>query len=201
MFQFQNLLDEYFNQNNDSARQVIDDKIWQSFEQTGAIMIMDMSGFSLVTQRYGIVYYLSMIQRMRTICQPIVEANDGELIKFVADNVFARFKQTQDAIKAALAINLALDDINKKTPKMWDIQVSTGIDYGRYLYTDDKDVFGDSVNCASKLGEDIAASGEILVTETAMAQLPTNHGIKAELLHFKISGIALNAYKVNYNAL
>jgi class 3 adenylate cyclase len=39
-----------------------------------------------------------------------------------------------------------------------------GIDYGRYLRLVD-DVFGDTVNLAYKLGEDLAGRGEILVTE------------------------------------
>ena len=39
-----------------------------------------------------------------------------------------------------------------------DIYISCGIDYGRILLVDDKDCFGDAVNRASKLGEDVRRS-------------------------------------------
>ena len=97
----------------------------------------------------------------------MISKNSGTLVKFVADNVFASFQSAEDAIKTAIDINNQLDEINQASSKQWDICVSTGIDYGRYLCTDDGDVFGDAVNCASKLGEDIAHKNEILVSQKA----------------------------------
>jgi class 3 adenylate cyclase len=49
------------------------------------------------------------------------------------------------------------------------ILLCVGIGYGAMLRIGDDDVFGAEVNAASKLGEDTAGAGEILVTEGARA--------------------------------
>ena len=46
--------------------------------------------------------------------------------------------------------------------------MSVGIDFGRVLLIDELDFFGDPVNTASKLGEDLAIKAETLVTERAL---------------------------------
>jgi len=197
MKELQSLLDEYFHQSNDETKSEIEEVIWSKYGVCGHIMIMDMSGFSLVTQRYGIVYYLAMIEKMRRTVKPLIEKHSGVLVKFVADNVFASFQSAEDAINTAIDINTELANINKLSTKQWDICVSTGIDFGRYLCTDDGDVFGDAVNCASKLGEDIAHKNEILVSQKAFSTVKDTDSFLAEHVRFKISGISLEAYSIS----
>jgi len=196
MKQLEELLGDYYHQIEADKKSEIEELIWSKYGVSGYIMIMDMSGFSLVTQRYGIVYYLAMIEKMRCTVRPIISQNSGHLVKFVADNVFASFQSAEDAINTAIEINAQLFEINKASSKQWDICVSTGIDYGRYLCTDDGDVFGDAVNCASKLGEDIAHKNEILVSEKAFANIKNTETYLAEHVRFKISGISLEAYSI-----
>jgi len=152
MSELHTMLNDFFCLRQKSTKSEIEEKIWKQYGIHGCVMLMDMSEFSLVTQRYGIVYYLSMIEKMKAVVRPLIESNSGTLVKYVADNVYARFNTANDAIDTAIKINETLDSINKLTPTEWDICVSTGIDYGRFLKTDDNDIFGDAVNCASKLG-------------------------------------------------
>lgn len=196
MKELQTLLGEYFHQSDYDEKSIIEEAIWSKYGVSGYILIMDMSGFSLVTQRYGIVYYLAMIEKMRCTVKPLIIQNSGTLVKFVADNVFASFQTAEDAINTAIDINKQLDEINKASSKQWDICVSTGIDYGRYLCTEDGDVFGDAVNCASKLGEDIAHKNEILVSQKAFENINKTGSFTAEHVRFKISGISLEAYSI-----
>ncbi|MER2494274.1 adenylate/guanylate cyclase domain-containing protein [Catenovulum sediminis] len=198
MQKFEKLLTEYFAATDKTIQKQAEDKLWQLYGTTGAVLIMDMSGFSLVTQKYGIVYYLSMIYRMQQITRPTVEKHNGTIVKFVADNVFARFDEPAQAIDAVIEINNLLDKENQKTPDLWDIQVAAGIDYGNFLLTDDDDYFGDVVNKASKLGEDIARGGEILVTQDAMNRVENSADYKREHLEFTVSGIKLNTYSIHY---
>jgi hypothetical protein len=51
---------------------------------------------------------------------------------------------------------------------------------------------------ASKLGEDIAGPGEILMTEAAFQLLPEDSGLQAEPLELSISGIDLRAVALKY---
>ena len=192
MNEFKSMLTEFFSLTDHAKKYKIEEQLWSKYGVHGYIMITDMSGFSLVTQRYGIVYYLAMIEKMRAVVEPIIKAHSGELIKFVADDVFACFDSAQDVIDCALEINSTLDQINSQTPTQWDICVSIGIDYGRFLRTEDGDIF----NCASKFGEDIAQKGEIIISKKAFANLDHTSQYNAEFVCFKISGISLEAYTI-----
>jgi class 3 adenylate cyclase len=71
------------------------------------------------------------------------------------------------------------------------VYLSVGIDYGRVLLIGDIDFFGDPVNTASKLGEDLAVKAETLVTERALKrshfEVPTN----AERMVARVSDIEI----------
>ena len=71
MKELQTLLGDYFHQSDDDNKSEIEEVIWAKYGVSGYILIMDMSGFSLVTQRYGIVYYLAMIEKMRCTVKPL----------------------------------------------------------------------------------------------------------------------------------
>ncbi len=61
-----------------------------------------------------------------------------------------------------------------------------------------EDCFGDPVNRASKMGEDLAVAGKILVTREAMEMIPATSGIKAREMNVSISGITIPAYLIEY---
>lgn len=197
MRQFKTLLNEFFNLAEAKRKNEIEEIIWKKYGGNGYVMIMDMSDFSLITQRHGIICYLSMIEKMKTVVEPIISVSSGKLVKFVADSVFASFNSIEDAINASIEINRALNKINKNTPTQQDISVSIGIDYGRFLQTIDGDIFGDSVNCASKLGEDIAQKGEVIISKKAYVNLPDQSKYISESVKFNISGISIEAYSLN----
>jgi class 3 adenylate cyclase len=119
------------------------------------------------------------------------------VVKFEADNCFARFSEVLSAIQAAIGINHALGGMNQMTPDELDVHVSCGIDYGRFLLVEG-DFFGAPVNKASKLGEDLAHPGEILVTEDAMQHVDTGAGLRSKTVAFSIAGLTLNAHRILY---
>ena len=94
----------------------------------------------------------------------------------------------------------AFDATNILTPDDLDIRIACGIDYGKILVVGSEDCFGDAVNRASKLGEDVAEAGDILVTKEAMELVPVEAGIKAREINISISGIEIPAYMVEYRA-
>ena len=73
-----------------------------------------------------------------------------------------------DAIQASFDVNAALFKANDEYTIAEQIYLSVGIDYGRVLLVGDVDFFGDPVNTASKLGEDLAIRQEVLVTRRAI---------------------------------
>jgi class 3 adenylate cyclase len=143
----------------------------ENFGQDKAVLVLDMSGFCRTAREHSIIRVLSKIYQMRTLLTPCVEANKGQLIKAEADNLFCLFDTVSDALDACGQIYKSLDKANLELEDHCQINVSIGIGYGFILNIENKDLFGDEVNLASKLGEDIAACGEILLTENAYAQL------------------------------
>jgi class 3 adenylate cyclase len=49
-----------------------------------------------------------------------------------------------------------------------------GIDFGKVLVVGDSDIFGQAVNRASYLGEDVATQWEVLLSKPALASCPEN---------------------------
>ena len=179
-------------------RQKIEQSLWDEFGTEYAVFVLDMSGFSLLTRKYGIVHYLSMVRRMQLTTEPIVKSYGGSMIKYEADNCFAVFPDPLSAVNASVAMQHAFTASNLLTSDDLDIHISCGIDFGKLLVIASEDCFGDPVNRASKMGEDVAAAGEILITREAMELIPPQSGIRAREISVSISGTVLPAFAIEY---
>jgi len=195
---FQQLLLSFSQSEEKRERHTIEEALWDEFGAEYAVFVLDMSGFSLLTRKYGIVHYLSMVRRMQLTTKPIVKSYGGSMIKYEADNCFAVFPDPLSAVNAAIAMQHAFRAANLLTADELDIHIACGIDYGKVLIIGHEDCFGDPVNRASKMGEDLACSGEILVTKEAMQMIPPEAGIKAREMSVSISGINIPAYMIDY---
>jgi class 3 adenylate cyclase len=194
----QDLLLRFSQSEEADERQRIESELWRDFGAEYAVFVLDMSGFSLLTRKYGIVPYLSMVRRMQLTTEPIVKAYGGSMIKYEADNCFAVFPDPLSAVNAAIAMQHSFASSNLLTSDDLDIHIAVGIDYGKLLVVGYKDCFGDPVNRASKMGEDIAAAGEILITKEAMDMIPSEAGISTRKISISVSGINIPAYMVQY---
>jgi class 3 adenylate cyclase len=195
---FRDLLLSFSRSDVVEERHRIEENLWGEYGAEHAVFVLDMSGFSLLTRKYGIVHYLSMVQRMQQTTEPIIQSYGGIMIKYEADNCFAVFPEVLPAVLAGIAMQHAFRAANLVTSDDLDIHIACGIDYGRILIVGHEDCFGDPVNRASKIGEDLACSGEILVTQEAMQRIPAEAGIQAEELTVSISGMTIPAYKIRY---
>jgi class 3 adenylate cyclase len=195
---FQTLLLKFSQAEEMEARKKIETALWKEFGTEHAVFILDMSGFSMLTRKYGIVHYLSMVKRMQLTTEPIVKSYGGEMLKYEADNCFAVFPDPLSAVNAAISMQHAFTAENILTSEDQDIHIAVGIDYGKLLIIGHEDCYGDPVNRASKMGEDVAAAGEIMITQEALDRLPAEAGIKTREVNISISGINIPAYLVDY---
>lgn len=168
----------------------VEAEIWERFGVERALLSLDMSHFSLSVRRSGILPYIALIRRMQAVTRPIVEAGGGTVIKYAADNMIAVFETADEAAAAALAINRAIVEGGEK------FAVAMGIDFGRFLLIDGADCYGDTVNVACKLGEDVAESGEVLLTAAARARLDPAfpHRLREQVV--SVSGIEVHVFAV-----
>jgi adenylate cyclase len=173
----------------------VEKDVWALFEETKAVLVTDMSHFSKVTKKHGIIYYLGMMKRMQDIIAMAVAKHNGTLVKFVADNSFSVFNSVDDAVNCIIETNHKMKIDNAKTPEIWDIEICAGVDFGKILNINNKDLFGDAVNLASKLGEDTAGPWEILLTQRAFNMLShTQYNFtQTEVTQ---SGVTIETYKL-----
>ena len=178
-------------------RSRIEADIWTHFGVERAVLALDMSHFSLSVRRSGILSYLSLIRRMQLLTAPIVRECRGEVVKYEADNLMAVFAEPRDAVEAAVRINVAVP-VEGTAAGAEPFTVAIGIDYGRLLMVPGPDCYGDAVNVACKLGEDMARPREVLVTAAARARLGAAFPYPLQEQQVSISGLELTTYKVDY---
>jgi class 3 adenylate cyclase len=106
-------------------------------------------------------------------------------LKVEGDSFLVIFRNVTKALTCALTMRNILEDYNKNKPEEEKVLLCTGLGYGKVLRIGDTDVFGHEVNIASKLGEDRARSGEILVTENVKNRYEKEN-VQFELLKEKV---------------
>ena len=164
-------------------------EIERDFTARHAVLVLDMSGFSRTTQLHGVVAFLVMIHQMRLLSAPVIAEHGGTLLKAEADNLYCLFDSVADAVGAAREIIRRLNAANHDLPEGLQLYASMGIGCGEILVLAGEDMFGDEVNLTSKLGEDVAQAGQVLLTEAARAELdPAVTTVPARV---SISGLAL----------
>jgi class 3 adenylate cyclase len=161
-----------------------------------AVLALDMSAFSLSVRRNGVISHLCHIRRMQLLTEPIVHEHRGQVLKYEADNLLAVFDEASQAVAAAVAMNDAVaasPDWCSCEPKL---AVSIGVDWGPMLVLPGEDCFGDAVNIAFKLGEDVAGPAEVLITDRVHARLGDDLPVQMAKQQLSVAGFDLTVYRV-----
>ena len=169
----------------------LDTEIRDRFLTTCAIVVVDMADFSRLTHTEGIIATLQQIQTMRDLSVPLIQNRGGRLLKAEADNLYISFESSDSALQAMQELMLHL--------KVADIYISVGIGYGEVLRVGDRDLYGHEMNLASKLGEDLAADNEILLTTAAYQALSAGQAQFTSVTQM-ISDITFTYYELHSGA-
>jgi class 3 adenylate cyclase len=143
----------------------VPEEAWMPYRDRLSILITDLSGFTRLTRELGNSGMVALLHGMRGIALPILEAHGGVPVKYQADDLFAAFRSAEGALRTAVDLQRALADPRPPLPAR--VELCMGIGFGEVLWWGDEDLYGEEVNLASKLGEDTAEPGEILLTESA----------------------------------
>jgi len=177
-------------------KELIDERIWDLFGEEWAIMFTDLSGFSRRVAKCGSIHFLQTIYESERILIPVIEDHDGILLKEEGDSFLVIFRNVKKALQCSIAMQRVLEGYNTAKVPEEKILLCIGLGFGRVLRIGDVDVFGEEVNSASKLGEDTAKAGEILVTKAVMEKAKDYPGVgfsRLEELDAPFTG-----YKVEY---
>ena len=173
----------------------VDRHIWDLFGATWAVMFTDLSGFSRNAADFGIIHFLQTIMESQRIFTPVLEEHGGFLLKTEGDSMLSIFRNPDRALDCALAMQRSTQTYNEGRAPAERILLCVGLGYGRVLRIADEDVYGAEVNAASKLGEDMAKAGEVLITGDMRKALSRRRDLRFEKTAKAPSG-AKAAYKV-----
>jgi class 3 adenylate cyclase len=165
-------------------------------EREVTIFMSDSSGFTRKTHEYGIEQFLSVMTRHYRRLLPVFKKHRGEVLSTAADNLLAIFDDPADALKASIEIQQRLRRSNAGKKDEEQFHLCIGIECGRALVLRDN-AYGACVNVASKLGEDLAGKGEILVTG-GVARLVKRRFRCAYHRSAEIGGRPFELYRVRY---
>lgn len=175
----------------------IDRRIWTLFGETWTVMFTDLSGFSRQVAEFGIIHFLQIIVESERIFTPVIEGNDGILLKMEGDSMLVLFRDVRKSIRCAIQMQEAVKEFNKTKSSTEQLLLCVGLGYGKMLRIGDEDVFGAEVNAASKLGEDTAKAWEIMVTDSVKKAAGKIPGVTFRKIAYKPPG-ATGAYQVIY---
>jgi adenylate cyclase len=142
----------------------IDRRIWDLFGERWAIMYTDLSGFSRRVAEFGIIHFLQTIHESFQLHAPVIDRRSGFLLKVEGDSMMVIFRNVNEAAECAIEMQRVSHAYNLSRAPEDQVLLCLGLGYGQMLRIAEDDVFGAEVNAASKLGEDTAKAGEILVT-------------------------------------
>jgi adenylate cyclase len=196
--EFRGMVAELAAADDEAARKQVEARIWQRYGTRGAVFVSDMCGFSRTTRAHGICHFLGLIEHARRIITPEILRHGGRLLKFETDNSFAFFADVNSAVHCARDLTASIAETNHARRPEDQIAVAIGIDHGDLLLVDDADFFGDPVNTACKLGEDVAAEGETLVTARAFALCTRDLPYVMDRKHARISGIDVEYARIAF---
>ncbi len=156
------LIEERLQPGADQA--AVDRRIWDLFGERWAIMYTDLSGFSRRVAEFGIIHFLQTIHESFQLHAPVIDRRSGFLLKVEGDSMMVIFRNVDEAIACAIEMQRVSQRYNVSRAPEDQVLLCLGLGYGDMLRIAEEDVFGAEVNAASKLGEDTAKAGEILVT-------------------------------------
>lgn len=158
-----------------------------------AILFTDIVNSTEYFRKFGDEKGLEMLKTHVENCRPEIEKFEGVFLKTVGDSVMAYFHDPEDAIWAAISIQNRFEELRKKAKEEDRIHLRIGIHYGKVLF-ENEDIFGDTVNIASRL-TDLSDVDGILISEAVKKAIPPISGLS---FTEKECGLSLKAYSLSW---
>ena len=129
----------------------------------GVVLFTDLVGSTELRGRLGEEAADELRRTHDQLLTQAVEANNGSTVKGLGDGIMATFAGASDAVAAAVAIQQAIDRLNRSGKTSMPVAVRVGLSAGDVAF-EDEDVHGTPVIEAARLCG-AAVGGEILASE------------------------------------
>ncbi len=135
------------------------------------IMFTDIVGYSAMVGKDE-SDALSLLDEHNNIIFPIIEENEGQIIKLIGDAIFARFLSAYSSLNAATKIQNILSERNSVSKNNQEINIRIGLHSGKVIEKDN-DLFGHDVNLCSRI-ESMSPSGGIAASAQLVNSITSN---------------------------
>lgn len=137
-------------------------------ERNLCVLFADVSGSTRLYEKLGDKEALHAVERCLNRMTRATEQCHGRVIKTIGDEVMAVFDSVETGMDAACSMQQRVDDL----PPVRGIKLSIriGFHFGPAI-EEAKDVFGDTVNTASRMAG-LAKAGQIITTAETVGALP-----------------------------
>jgi TolB-like protein len=127
-----------------------------------AILAADVVGYSRLTGLDEEGTHAQLQDHLRSLVDPKIAEHRGRVVKNTGDGLLAEFASVVDAVRCAVDVQRGMAQRNSDVPQQKRIEFRIGIHVGDIII-DHGDIFGDSVNVATRL-EGLAEPGGICVS-------------------------------------
>eukprot|EP00798_Chlamydomonas_sp_ICE-L_P031028 gene31028-7120_t len=153
---------------------------WKAIIRNCAMLQSDMSGFTRLTRKYGIMHFMALMMQCRGIYASLLEQFQGKVVKYDGDNVITIFPNAVRAAQLASAVFQTAESYNRGLHKDYRIRLKFGLSTGKVVVVG-SDMVGQTWDACCWLGEEVAEIGEILVTEEARTEILKDRNIKPRI--------------------
>jgi class 3 adenylate cyclase/HAMP domain-containing protein len=153
------------------------------------IFFSDVRGFTSYSENHEPMNVVTSLNKLFDIQVEIIEKHDGDIDKFVGDEIMANFPSPIAAFKAAREIQKKMDSFNKKRKE--PLYIGIGINYGDAVVgsigsgdAHDWTSIGDTVNLGARLCS-AADKGKIVISESVFKRLRIKHDFEEKNIQVK----------------
>ncbi|HOV14230.1 MAG TPA: adenylate/guanylate cyclase domain-containing protein, partial [Spirochaetota bacterium] len=162
------------------------------------VFFSDVRGFTSYSEKHDPLDVVKNLNKLFDIQVAIIEKNDGDIDKFVGDEIMAVFPSPQNAFKASIDIQHEMEKFNKD--KKEKLEIGIGINSGDAVVGSigsgnhfDWTAIGDTVNLGARLCS-AAKPGKIVLSEECYKQLKTNLQYEQSQISVKGKEKPINIY-------
>ncbi len=156
-------------------RKKLDAQFEEKFTKVLTVMFTDLKGSTSMAEASGDLATRMILKAQFEIINAALAKNNGTLVKTIGDGTLSHLPTAQDGIRAAAAIQQGIDAYNATSNSKVPVIIRIGLHTGKVIF-EQKDIFGDVVNTASRF-ESSANGGEIYFSEETYNSLESKSEI------------------------
>jgi adenylate cyclase len=160
-----------------------------------SILFVDVSDSVRLYESLGDAAAFREVHEYMNVFKDVVVEHKGRVVKTIGDGALCAFEDADSAVLAACEMHARVHE--KQSVQQRKIAIRIGLHHGPVLLTDD-DVFGDTVNVASRMAQ-LALAGQIISTAETIELLSLeqrNATRRLDALSVKGKQEAITVYEV-----